>query len=584
VSEERLNPLPFAAGSHLQLLCESATQRIGKQRGRALLSAATPPLLSYSRNPISWLGGRPVTQHCFNLRGGDKDRSIGTETMTPMNALLLRATMRPDGIAFIYDDVVWTHRDLLGRADRLSRAFLARGIRSGDRVVIHMPNHPEMAVALYACFRIGAIACPTNLRFKTAELRELFERLQPALYLGEEQLCSQVEPIEPEILRAEKRFVTGPRGAYKGAMPWSALLIREATGPRLTPAEPDKDAPAVLLTTSGTTGRPKFVTHTPATLSATLEALAHPDFDTAQTVLNACPMVHGTGLFTFLLSVHCGAPMVMVECFDADAVLDRIQSHGCTWILGLPFMYNALLEQQRRRPRKVSSLQHCLCGGDVCPIQLQAGFEATFGTPLRNIWATTEAVGALTVGLRPGPVARIAPGAQVRLVDDEGRDVPRGEVGEFLVRGPNVTVGYWGGPDRIDDATRDGWYQSGDLMRQGEADELWFVGRKKDIIIRGGSNISPVEVERVLLSHPLVRDAAVFGVPDPVLGERVAAVVQLSSGAINAALGDIVKDIRQQLADYKAPERIFAVDRVPRNSLGKVDRRAAAMAMLDRAA
>jgi long-chain acyl-CoA synthetase len=162
--------------------------------------------------------------------------------------------------------------------------------------------------------------------------------------------------------------------------------------------------------------------------------------------------------------------------------------------------------------------------------------------------------------------------------------VPRGEVGEFLVRGPNVTVGYWGGPDRIDDATRDGWYQSGDLMRQGEADELWFVGRKKDIIIRGGSNISPVEVERVLLSHPLVRDAAVFGVPDPVLGERVAAVVQLSSGAINAALGDIVKDIRQQLADYKAPERIFAVDRVPRNSLGKVDRRAAAMAMLDRAA
>jgi long-chain acyl-CoA synthetase len=141
-----------------------------------------------------------------------------------------------------------------------------------------------------------------------------------------------------------------------------------------------------------------------------------------------------------------------------------------------------------------------------------------------------------------------------------------------------VTVGYWIEPDRIDNATRDRWYHSGDLMRQGEGDELWFVGRKKDIIIRGGSNISPVEVERVLLSHPLVREAVVFGIPDPVLGQRVAAIVQLSSGAGDAALGAILKDTRRQLADYKAPERLWAVDAVPRNPLGKLDRRAAAAA------
>ena len=294
--------------------------------------------------------------------------------------------------------------------------------------------------------------------------------------------------------------------------------------------------------------------------------------------LNACPMVHGTGLFTFLLSVSCGVPMVMVERFDPDAVLDRIELHGCTWVLGLPFMYDALLERQRKQPRNVGSLRYCRCGGDVCPTQLQVEFEAAFGAPLRNIWGATEVVGALRDGLQLGPVTRIAPGAQIRLVDDEGRDVPRGEVGEFLVRGPYVTVGYWVAPDRIDDATRDGWYHSGDLMRQGEGDELWFVGRKKDLIIRGGSNISPVEVERVLLSHPLVREAVVFGIPDPVLGQRVAAVVQLSSGAGNAALGDILKDTRRQLADYKAPERLWAVDAVPRGPLGKVDRRAAAAA------
>jgi long-chain acyl-CoA synthetase len=504
--------------------------------------------------------------------------------MTPMNALFHQATTQPDGTAFIYDDVVWTYHDLLTGAERLSRAFLAHGVRPGDRVVLHMPNRPEMAIALYACFRVGAIACPTNLRFKTAELRDIFQRLQPALYLGEEQLYSYVETIEPEILAGEKRFVTGPGGAYRGAMPWSALLIDSVgTGPM--PLEPDKDAPAVLLTTSGTTGRPKFVTHTPATLSAMAEAFADTDLDAAQTVLNACPMVHATGLFVFLLSVNCGAPMVMVDRFDPDAVLDRIELHGCTWMLGLPFMYDALLEHQRKQPRKVNSLRHCRCGGDVCSIQLQVAFEATFGTPLRNSWGATEVVGALRDGLQPGPVSRIAPGAQIRLVDDEGRDVPRGEVGEFLVRGPYVTVGHWVEPDRIDDATRDGWYHSGDLMWQSEGDELWFVSRKKDIIIRGGSNISPLEVERVLLSHPLVRDAAAFGMPDPVLGQRVAAVVQLSSGAGDAALGAILKDTRRQLADYKVPERLWAVDAVPRNPLGKVDRRAAAAtAMLGRAA
>jgi long-chain acyl-CoA synthetase len=304
----------------------------------------------------------------------------------------------------------------------------------------------------------------------------------------------------------------------------------------------------------------------------------------AQIVLNSCPMAHGMGLSIFLASVNFGTAMVLVERFDPEAVLDQIELHGCTWMLGLPFMYDALLERQRRRPRNVSSLRHCLCGEDVCPIQLQVQFEPAFGAPLRNIWGATEAMGSHSYGLQPGPVTRIAPGAQIRLVDDEGRDVPRGEVGEFLVRGPYVTVGYWVGPDRFEAATRDGWYHSGDLMLQGEGDELWFVGRKKDIIIRGGSNIAPAEVERVLLSHPLVHDAAVFGVPDSVLGQRVAAVVKLSSGVGDSALGNILSDTKQQLADYKVPERLLAVDAVPRNTLGKVDRRAAATAMLGRAA
>jgi long-chain acyl-CoA synthetase len=500
--------------------------------------------------------------------------------MTPMNALYHHTTARPAGTAFIYDDAVWTYQDLLTGSEQLARALLARGVRHGDRVVLHMANRPEMAVAVYACFRIGAIACPMNLRFKTAELREMFQRLRPALYLGEAWLYAEVETIEPDILAREKRFVTGRSDAHEGAMPWSALLIKAARPEPLLP-EPDKDTPVLLLTTSGTTGQPKFIIHTPATISASVEACAHYHLDRDQIVLNAVPMVHASGLFILLASVNFGAAMVFLERFAPDVALDQIETHRCTWMLGLPFMWQAALEHQQIRPRQVGSLRHCFSAGDVCPIQLQADFEAAFSVPLRIVWGATEVVGSLTYGLQPGPVTRIAPGAEVRLVDDAGRPVPRGEVGEFIVRGPNVTVGYWIGPDRIDALAPDGWFHSGDLMRQGEGDELWFVGRTKDLIIRGGSNVSPVEVERVLLSHPLVRDAAVFGVPDPVLGQRVAAVVRLAGDGGYAARDDILSATRKQLADYKVPEWLVAVDAVPRNPLGKVDRQTlAAMATL----
>ncbi len=353
----------------------------------------------------------------------------------------------------------------------------------------------------------------------------MLQRLRPSLYLGEEPLYSIIESIEPEILAPGKRFVIGPSRTHKGARPWSALHAAAAFRP--LPPPPDENAPILLLTTSGTTGQPKFVTHTSASLTASTESFAYSHFHAEHILLNSAPLVHGSGLFTLLACVNFGVAVVLVERFDPDIVLDQIEAHGCTFIGGLPFMFHALLKHQRLRPRNISSLKHCVCVEDVCPIQLQADFQKTFDTPLRSVWGSTEASGPLTYSLHPGPVYRIVPGAQVRLVDNAGRTVPRGEAGEFLVRSPEVAAGYWIAPGVIEKLSPDGWFHSGDLMQQDENDELWFVGRKKDLIIRGGSNVSPIEVERVLLSHPLVRDAAVFGLPDPVLGQRVAAIVQL---------------------------------------------------------
>jgi acyl-CoA synthetase (AMP-forming)/AMP-acid ligase II len=206
-------------------------------------------------------------------------------------------------------------------------------------------------------------------------------------------------------------------------------------------------------------------------------------------------------------------------------------------------------------------------------VELQHAFPQVFGIALHSFWASTETGAALAYGLQPGPVSRRTPDVVVRLVGDGGAPVPRGDIGELQIRGACVTPGYWAGPGRIEDATIDGWFPTGDMMRQGDGDDLWFASRKKDLIIRGGSNISPIEVESVLLSHPAVRGAAVVGVPDAVLGQRVAALVELRGDPRRSMLDDILASTRAQLADYKVPERLKVVGEIPRNALGKIERK-----------
>ena len=182
-------------------------------------------------------------------------------------------------------------------------------------------------------------------------------------------------------------------------------------------------------------------------------------------------------------------------------------------------------------------------------------------------------MGSLTFGLRHGPVARIVKGAQVRLIDENGADVADGEIGELLIRGANVFAGYWNDPEATETNLRSGWYHTGDLMRRGEGDELWFVARKKDIIIRGGTNISPAEVEQALVAcHPAVEQAAVVGVPDAVLGQRVFGFVTLADGTKGSVVSEIHRNVATRLASYKVPEGLEVLDELPRNALSKVDR------------
>jgi long-chain acyl-CoA synthetase len=234
-----------------------------------------------------------------------------------------------------------------------------------------------------------------------------------------------------------------------------------------------------------------------------------------------------------------------------------------------------LIQCQRERARDVGSLRMCIAVGDVCPRELQREFQDVFGVPLRSVWASTETGPPFSCGLEPGPVSRIAPGTHVRLVDDNDKPVPHGEPGELLIRTPGMAAGYWTGRNCVEDLLMDGWFRTGDVMRRGDGDDLWFVSRKKELLVRGGDNISPVEVEQVLIAHPAVRDAVVTGVPDATLGQRVVALIQLEDDA-GAVLDDVRARVATQLAAYKVPEQMYVVQGIPKNPLGKTDRRTVA--------
>jgi long-chain acyl-CoA synthetase len=491
---------------------------------------------------------------------------------TPTSALLHHAQTRPKSAAFLFREEIWTYEQLAAEVERLAHGLAARGVGPGERVALHMMNRPEMVVAYYACFKLGAIAAPLRTAFTFAELAPILQRLKPAVYIGEIDLYKNVAPVDAAILAPAKRFVVNGTFEDHGVQPWEALF-NEAADANLS-VSPAQYKPAVLINTSGTTGQPKFVIHTPATLSESIDLIIkHWGFSDDDVMIESLPLAHSSGLFTFLSYIQFGVPFVLLEGFDADVVLDAIERHRCTWCVGFPAQYAALLTCQRARPRDLASLRICFTGADVCPIDLQERIPSVLGAPLYNIWGATEVIGSLTFGLQLGPVARIVKGTRIRLVDQNGADVADGGTGELLVRGAHVFAGYWNDSQATEESLKGGWYHTGDLMRRGEGDDLWFVSRKKDIIIRGGTNISPAEVEQALVAaHPAVEQAAVVGIPDAVLGQRVFGFVKLAKGVGDTVVAEILRNVATRLASYKIPEGLKIVDELPRNALSKVDR------------
>ncbi len=476
---------------------------------------------------------------------------------TLCDCLHRHAKQKPNQMALFCGDGAISWLALEETSSNLARWFRDAGLRPGDRVAVCSLNSIELVQVYFGIFKAGLIAVTINTRLKPDEVRYILGHAQPRMAFCEPLLA-------PVLEQAGAEFPI-----------FSHLPDLTCVGMALPAVGPDDRA--LIIYTSGTTARPKGVVHTAGSLFYKgVKGAGISRHLGDQIRLCVLPMMHVSGLWFLAMALYEGSSMVLLPKFEPGATLDAIERFGCTTAGGLPTMMLSLVEEQARTPRQVTTLRSVIAGGDVVSPTLQDRFAELFGTELLEIYAMTEVCGMsanIPGASRQGSMGVALEGVDVRVVDLDGRDVAQGETGEILVRSSARCIGYWNDPQATRAAMGTGWLHTGDLGACDGDGFIWFKGRKKEVIIRAGSNISPQEVEEALYKHPAVLEVGVVGVPDPINTERVAAFVVLRDGhAVNA--DDLCAFARRHIADYKAPEEIHFLKALPKNPVGKVQRRA----------
>jgi long-chain acyl-CoA synthetase len=456
-------------------------------------------------------------------------------------ATYLTATARSDGArtALALGDTEFSYDELDTASARVAGMLVARGLRPGDRVGVMLPNVPQFAMAYYGVLRMGGVVVPMNPLLKSREVDHYVSGSGAALVLD-----------DPAALPGD-------------ADPLRAVAVRDETDT------------AVILYTSGTTGKPKGAELTHRNLAMNVHVMLDLlSIEADDVILGALPLFHSFGQTVGLnVAVAGGACLALLPRFVPGDVIDLVEHRGVTVFEGVPTMYAALLNHAGRDGRDMSSLRVCVSGGAALPLEVLHGFEAAFGCVVLEGYGLSETSPVASFnrsGLRkPGSIGTPIEGVEMRLLDAS----PEG-VGEIAIRGHNVMKGYWRNSDATAEAIdADGWFRSGDLARMDEDGCYFIVDRKKELIIRGGYNVYPREIEEVLYEHPAVREAAVIGIPHPELGEEVGAAVALKPGA-DVEEADVREFVKAQVAAYKYPRRVWFVDELPKGATGKILKRA----------
>ena len=468
-------------------------------------------------------------------------------------------------------------RDPLGQSRRLSYEELidsiARtatwlegyGVQAGDRVAVGLPKSvATIQIHLAAC-SLGAVSLPVNPAYTRSEIRYLLQDSAARLLVvgndGQQgqspsDASTSVVAVEP----AEFEDLLPTAGKDLGHVPIAS------------------DQTALMLYTSGTTGRPKGACMSHASLTANMAMLNEAwQWSADDVLLHALPLFHVHGLLVAMHgALYCGATSVVHASFDGTAVLRAIRTHECTVFMAVPAMYRRLLNSVGDQPVDLRHMRLLTSGSDRLPVDLFRQIESRFGMrPVERYGMTETGImlsNPLTGERVAGQVGTPLPGVEMRIVDPESdQPVVAGAIGEFQTRGPHVFAGYWQAPEKTRRSfTQDGWFRTGDLGRVAENGGYELKGRRTDLVISGGYNVYPSEVEHVLLAHPDVEQCTVIGLPDPAWGESVTAVVVPCTGRPDET--DLIQHCRGSLASYKTPKRIVFADSIPRNAMGKVQK------------
>jgi long-chain acyl-CoA synthetase len=483
--------------------------------------------------------------------------------------LTASAERMPDSPAIRLGDAELSYADLDDRSARLATLLREKGLEEGDRVGIMLPNVPEFPVAYYGVLRAGGVVVPMNVLLKRREIAFYLEDSGAKLLLVwhgfAEEARSGAADADAEPIEVEPAALA------------ATLAELEPTHGLADTAESDT---AVILYTSGTTGKPKGaeLTHLNLFRNAEVSSRTTCEIAAGDVVLGALPLFHSFGQTVSMnASLSVGACLTLVPRFDPGEALETMQRDGVTHFYGVPTMYGALLHHPERERFDTSALRSCITGGASMPVEVLRGFEQAFDAIVLEGYGLSETSPVACsnhpeMERKPGSIGTPIDGVEMRIVDENDEPLPQGEVGEVVIRGHNVMKGYWQRPDATEEAMRGGWFHSGDMAKTDEDGYFYIVDRKKDLIIRGGYNVYPREVEEVLYEHPKIREAAVVGVPHDEWGEEIGAAVVLHDGEELAPeeVGAYVKD---RIAAYKYPRVVWFLDELPKGPTGKILKR-----------
>jgi fatty-acyl-CoA synthase len=483
-----------------------------------------------------------------------------------------------------------TYAEFGRRVDRLAGGLRGLGVGSGDVVSLLTFNTHQLLEAYYAVPQLGAIVNPLNIRLFPTEIALILNHAESKVICFHRELLPLVEALRPQ-LQGDRQLVVIEGNAAE--LPFAALdyelLLEQAEPHRADLLEVDELAPAELFYTSGTTAQPKGVLLSHRTLAVhALDKAISLRYSEAEVFMHVVPMYHANGWGSPQALTMVGARHVMLRKFDPESFLRLIEEERVTFTMGVPVIFNAVVHSPALGAYDTSSLRGVMSGGSPVPSALVETVEEKLGCPLYQAYGLTETTPLLTLALPKSELATSdqrrramqattglpALGAEVRVVDAEGREVPRdGEtVGEIVARGNHVMLGYYKDDAATAAAIRDGWFHTGDLATVDAEGYLQIVDRTKDIVISGGVNISSVEVENCLFSHPAVFECAVIAVPDEQWGEVPRAIVALKPDA-QATEAELIAYCRERLAHFKAPKAIELREALPKSGTGKILKR-----------